>query len=117
VVSIPERSRGELLASINRRLVQLHARYYGKGPTRARTYMVGDLVISILGDALTPVESVLVDAGDADTVSDVRRAFRQSMESRFRAVVEEETGRRVEAYVSEILAEADVSVELFFLAD
>ena len=37
------------------------------------------------------------------------------MEDRFRAVVEEATGRRVIAYMSEIHTDPDLAVELFVL--
>jgi hypothetical protein len=31
--------RGELVAQISREVVQLHARLYGRGPTKARTFL------------------------------------------------------------------------------
>lgn len=34
----PVRTRGEVLAEISRAVVQLHRRYYGKGPTKAKTH-------------------------------------------------------------------------------
>ena len=47
---------GERLAQISTGLVQLHSRYYGKGPTKAKTHLVNDTVISILRGGFTTVE-------------------------------------------------------------
>jgi uncharacterized protein YbcI len=49
----PERARGEVMASISTGLVQLHSRYYGKGPTKAKTCLVNNTVICILRGGFT----------------------------------------------------------------
>src|SRR4051812_38614742 len=36
----PQQSLGEMRATISREMVRLQAEYYGKGPTRAKTYIV-----------------------------------------------------------------------------
>ena len=40
--------KGEVLANISNALVRLHKEYYGKGPTRAKTFVVDDAVVCIL---------------------------------------------------------------------
>ncbi|HEX3263509.1 MAG TPA: Na-translocating system protein MpsC family protein, partial [Solirubrobacterales bacterium] len=57
---------GEALARISTGLVQLHSRYYGKGPTKAKTHLVDDTVVSILRGGFTPAERTLIDEGDVD---------------------------------------------------
>ena len=47
---------GRSLAQISTGLVQLHSRYYGKGPTKAKTHLVDDTVVSILRGGFTRVE-------------------------------------------------------------
>jgi uncharacterized protein YbcI len=42
-----------MAASISTGLVQLHRQYYGKGPTKAKTYFVNDTVICILEGGFT----------------------------------------------------------------
>src|SRR5436190_3797094 len=108
-------ARGEMLAQISTGLVQLHSRYYGKGPTKAKTHMVNDTVVAILRDGFTTVERTLVETGQVESVYQMRRSFQQSMEDEFRRVIEEATGRKVIAYMSSIHVDPDLAVELFVL--
>jgi uncharacterized protein YbcI len=103
------------LADVSAGLVQLHHRYYGKGPSKAKTYMVNDTLVSILEGGFTIVERTLIDHGDADAVHDTRLSFHRAMEDEFRALVERSTGRKVIAYMSQIHHDPDLVVDLFVL--
>ena len=109
-----ERQAGAL-ADVTRGLARLHTEYYGKGPTKARTYMVNDTMVCFLKDGFTTVEETLIADGNAEAVEDIRRSFQAAMEERFRDVVEEATGRKVLAYMSQIHTGPDMAVELFVL--
>jgi uncharacterized protein YbcI len=111
----PRQASGEALARISTGLVQLHSRYYGKGPTKAKTHLVDDTVVSILRGGFTPAERTLIDEGDVDAVYSMRRSFQKAMEEQFTAVVEEATGRTVIAYMSQIHHDPDLAVEIFVL--
>ena len=89
------------LASISTGLVQLHRRFYGKGPTRAKTHLVDDTVICLLRGGFTTVEQTLVREGDPVPVHRTRRSFQAVMEEPFRTIVEDATGRKVVAYMSQ----------------
>jgi uncharacterized protein YbcI len=104
-----------MLAQISTRLVQLHSRYYGKGPTRAKTHFVDGTVVTLLRGGFTTVERTLLDTGQGESVYQMRRSFQQAMEDEFRRVVEEATGRTVVAYMSSINADPDLAVEIFVL--
>jgi uncharacterized protein YbcI len=106
---------GQTLAQISTGLVQLHSRFYGKGPTKAKTHIVDDTVISILRGGFTTVERTLIDQGDVDAVYAMRRSFQMAMEQQFTTVVEEATGRRVIAHMSQIHQDPDLAVEIFVL--
>lgn len=108
-------ARGEVLARISTGLVRLHSRYYGKGPTKAKTHLVNDTVICILRGGFTTVERTLIEDGDVDAVYDIRRSFQRAMEDPFKTVVEQATGRKVIAYMSQVHADPDLAVELFVL--
>ena len=110
-----ESARGEVMARISTGLVQLHSQYYGKGPTRAKTYLVNDTVVCVLRGGFTTVERTLIDNGHADTVYDMRRSFQAAMEVQFRGIVEEATGRKTIAYMSQIHQNPDLAVEIFVL--
>jgi uncharacterized protein YbcI len=104
-----------MAASISTGLVQLHRQYYGKGPTKAKTYFVNDTVICILEGGFTTVERTLIDDGQSDAVYEIRRSFQQAMERQFTDVVQETTARNVIAYMSQIHEDPDLAVELFVL--
>ena len=103
------------LAEVSRGLVSLHREYYGKGPTRAKTYMVNDTLVCLLEGGFTIVERTLIDQGNADAVHDIRLSFQRGMQDRFTSVVEAATGRGVVAYLSQIHNDPDLVVELFVL--
>ena len=107
--------RGERLAQISTGLVQLHSRYYGKGPTKAKTFLVNDTIICILRGGFTTVEQTLIQEDKVDVVYAMRRSFQQAMEEQFTAVVEDATGRKVIAYMSQIHEGPDLAVEIFVL--
>jgi uncharacterized protein YbcI len=108
-------AEAEALADVTRDLANLHHEYYGKGPTKARTYRVNDTVISILEGGFTIVEETLIAEGRAASVHEIRRSFQVAMEDRFRGVVEAATGRKVIAYMSQVHTDPDLAVELFVL--
>jgi uncharacterized protein YbcI len=110
-----EGQRSSALADVSRELVRLHSEYYGKGPTRAKAYMVDDTLVCLLEGGFTTVERTLIDGGDADAVHDIRLSFQTAMQGEFTKVVEDGTGRKVLAYMSQIHHDPDIAVEVFVL--
>jgi uncharacterized protein YbcI len=111
-----ESRHGEALAEITNGIVRLFSEYYGRGPTRAKSYLLDDTyVVTVLRDTLTTVERTLADAGHGAQVRSVRLTFQEAMADSFTAVVEEAMGRRVVSYHSQLLIDADMGFELFVL--
>ena len=110
-------SLGEMRATISKEIVRLQAAYYGKGPTRAKTYIVEDLVVVVLEESFTRSEKTLAERGEKDAIEHIRRRFQQQMADDFTSVVEQATGRKVRVFLSETNVDHDVSVETFLLAD
>ena len=110
-------SLGEMRATISREIVRLQAEYYGKGPTRAKTYIVEDLVVVVLEESFTRAEKTLAERGEKDAIEHIRRRFQQQMADDFTSVVEQATGLKVRVFLSETNVDQDVSVETFLLAD
>jgi uncharacterized protein YbcI len=109
---------GDYLAEITNGIVRLFSEYYGRGPTRAKSYMLEDrYVVTILRDTMTTVERTLAENGEADLVRRVRLTFQESMADSFKSVVEQALDRRVAAYHSQILIDPDVGIEFFLLED
>jgi uncharacterized protein YbcI len=120
VDSAPEQSaeplHGEELAEITNGIVGLFSKYYGRGPTRAKSYVLDDdYLVTVLRDTLTSVERTLAEHGHADQVRSVRLTFQEAMEDEFKGVVERALGRKVLAYHSQLLIDADIGFELFVL--
>jgi uncharacterized protein YbcI len=112
-----ENAVGETRAKISREIVRLQAEYYGKGPTRAKTYITEDLVVVVLEESFTRAEKTLAERGEGAAVQHIRRRFQQQMAEDFTSVVEQATGRRVRVFLSDTDIAQDVSVETFLLAD
>ncbi len=110
-------SQGSHLAAVSRRIVGLVKQHYGKGPTGARTYQCGNLVVVLLAGGYTPVERTLIASGRPDAVSAQRGAFQEAMRPLFKRVVEEELRRPVIAFMSASHNDPDLSAELFILED
>jgi uncharacterized protein YbcI len=106
---------GAQAAAISNALVQLHRHRYGKGPTKAKTYLLDDLVVCVLEGGALRVEETLRDSGAEDVVHQVRRTFQNALEHEFRAIIERETGRRVRTFLSQFDPEDNVGAEIFFL--
>jgi uncharacterized protein YbcI len=113
-----EARHGEELAEVTNGIVRLFSEYYGRGPTRAKSYLLDDAyVVTVLRDTLTTVERTLADTGHGDQVRAVRLTFQEAMADTFKAVVEEALHRRVASYHSQLLIDADMGFELFVLED
>ncbi len=102
-------------AEISTGMVQLTSRYTGRGPTRARTTVNTNLVVVVLEDTLTKAEHNLVAAEQSDAVTQMRRTFREMMRDEAVDLVEQATGRRVAAFLSDIDPESNVAAEVFVL--
>src|SRR3954452_23289300 len=106
---------GELLSSISNRMVQLHKRYYGKGPTKARSYIMGDLVVCLMRGGFTTAEETLIGSGRADLVHQQRGEFQMALRDEFTTAISEATGRPVTAFMSNSHVDPPLIVEIFVL--
>ncbi len=89
-------------STISRKIVQIHARLFGRGPTKAKTYVERDYALTVLEEIFTPAEHTLVEAGKGDHVFGTRRAFQEAVQDEFIEIVEEALGRKVRAFVSQV---------------
>jgi uncharacterized protein YbcI len=112
-----QKALGETRARISKAIVRLHSEYYGKGPTKAKTYILDDLVVVVLEESFTRAEKTLAERGEREAIQNIRRRFQQQMADSFVSIVEQATGRTVRAFLSETNIDQDVSVETFLLAD
>ena len=104
---------GAMSSNISREIVRLHAQLYGRGPTKAKTYLDEDYALCILQDIFTPGERTLISTGYASQVQATRTAFQEAVEVQFTEAVEAATGRVVKAFLSQIHVGSDLAAELF----
>jgi uncharacterized protein YbcI len=114
----PEREQllgGRLLAEITDRLVLLIREHYGRGPLKAKTYVLDNLIVCVLTDGFIAVERTMMEGGRPERVLDLRREFQVLMETRYTQMIEDLTGRKVLAFLSQAHVEPDLSVEIFLM--
>jgi uncharacterized protein YbcI len=107
---------GRRNAAISNAAVRIHREYLRRGPQHARTTIVGDLVVVMLHDALTPAERRLVDVGQAADVIRVRQTLQDTMRGDLVAAVEQLTGRRVLASMTANHIDPDLTCRILVLA-
>jgi uncharacterized protein YbcI len=109
-------SQGEQLAAVTNGVVQLFRQYYGRGPTKAKSFLLdGYIVVCVLEYTMTTVEQTLARNGNTDMVRQVRLTFQGVMADEFKSVVEKAMGRRVAAYHSQLTMDPDMGFEFFVL--
>src|SRR3981189_783051 len=91
------------LQAISNGLVHLMSDSYGRGPTKAKTYILDDgYVICVMHEIFTTAEQTLIDAGEKDLVRRTRIAFQTALADQFNAVVSDALERQVLPYHSQI---------------
>jgi uncharacterized protein YbcI len=114
VADVPETS-GTMRAAIANAMVGLKAKWYGKGPERARTYLADDHVFVVMEGGLTRAEETLVTAGKAEAVRQYRLLFQETMRETVMTTMAELTGRVVLDYHSQIVFDPACALEWFVL--
>jgi uncharacterized protein YbcI len=104
-----------ITAEVANAMVGLKKRFYGRGPTKAKTYINDNYVFCVLDGGLTKNEETLIDAGDAHMVRSYRLRFQEVMSEQTTEAVARITGRRVLTYHSQIMFDPPVTVEMFIL--
>jgi uncharacterized protein YbcI len=109
-------SGGRLLAAISTRIVALLREHYGRGPMKAKTYAIDDIIVVVMrGSGFTPLEQTIMNSGEPGRVVAMREDFQRVMENRYKDAIEELTGRTVVAFLSQAHVEPDITIETFFI--
>jgi uncharacterized protein YbcI len=108
-------SGGQLLAEITNRIVALVREHYGRGPIKAKTYVLDNLIVCVLSDGFTAIERTMMEGGEPEKVLEMRRDFQRLMKSRYSELLEELTGRKLLAFLSQAHVEPDLTVEMFLM--
>jgi uncharacterized protein YbcI len=106
---------GRQATAVGNAITRLHRDRYGRGATTTRTVMQRNHIVAFLEDIYTPAERTLIDAGSHETVKETRQAFQMAMRGPFTEAVEEITGRKVIAFMSQVHFDPDLAAEIFVL--
>ena len=109
-------AHGDVLTAISDGMVALLKEFYGRGPTRTKSYYEDDLVVCLLRGGFSRVEETLLEGGRGAAVIQQRVEFQEVMRERFANVVEQATGRRVIGFMSGNQQGPDIMCEVFILA-
>jgi uncharacterized protein YbcI len=108
-------SGGELNAAVTREVIRVQSESHGRGPKKAFSFHNGNVLVTVLEDVLTPAEHWLVGEGEGDAVLEMRRLYQKSMAPQLKKSVEEVTGCKVTAFMSDNHIDPDMAVETFIL--
>jgi len=107
---------GNLLAAISTSIVGILRDHYGRGPMKAKTYALDDIIVVVMrGSGFTPLEQTIMDSGEPARVVAMREDFQRVMRQRYESTIKELTGRNVVAFLSQAHVEPDITIEIFFI--
>jgi uncharacterized protein YbcI len=75
-------THGDVLTAISDGMVALLKEFYGRGPTRAKSYYENDLVVCVLRGGFSRVEQTLLDGNRGAAVIQQRMEFQEVMRCR-----------------------------------
>jgi uncharacterized protein YbcI len=107
---------GQLLAAISTTIVAILREHYGRGPMKAKTYALDDIIVCVMrGSGFTALEKTIMESGEPDRVVAMRHDFQRVMATRYSRAIEELTGRKVVAFLSQAHVDPDITIEIFFI--
>jgi uncharacterized protein YbcI len=107
---------GQLLAAISTSIVAILREHYGRGPMKAKTYAIDDIIVVVMrGSGFTALEKTIMDSGQPQRVVDMREDFQRVMATRYKDTIKELTGRNVVAFLSQAHVDPDITMEIFFM--
>jgi uncharacterized protein YbcI len=111
---VPDRN-DSLRGRISHAMVGMKKDYYGKGPTKAKTFINDEYIFVVMHGGLTRNEEVLLAAGQQDLVRSYRLRFQEAMTLTTIGAIEEIVGRKVLTYHSQMLFDPERAIEIFVL--
>jgi uncharacterized protein YbcI len=109
-------SGGTLLSAISNSISALRREHYGRGPLKAKTYILDDIIIVVMRDlGYSAIEKTMIENDEAERVIALREDFQRVMSRRYSAAIETLTGRTVVAFLNRAHLEPDLSMKVFII--
>jgi uncharacterized protein YbcI len=106
---------GRQAVQISNAITRNHREHFGRGAGSVKTIINRGFVITFLEEIYTPLERTMIEGGRRDLVHEARLAFQLMMRDTYVTIVEEATGRKVRAFMSQNHIAPDIAVEIFVL--
>ena len=106
-----------MLAKISTEVVRTLKDSFGKGPLKAKSYLLDDFLLVVMRGGVTVAEETMLERGHEDLVREFRQKYQNEMGDVLVSKVETLTGRRVTNYQSQILFDPHIVMEIFFFDD
>jgi uncharacterized protein YbcI len=113
VAGAPHDDGQGLLTRLSNEVVKTQKEFFGKGPVRARSYVLDDMLVVVMHGGLTTAERTMLGFGEADLVRQFRQTFENHMTEKLTGLVEDLTGRKVVNYQSQVMFDPDRIIEMF----
>jgi uncharacterized protein YbcI len=97
-------------------MVHIYKEMLGRGPTKARTLISSDMVVTVLADSLTKAEATLTAREQGERVRELRRTLQVAMNDEMTRLVETTLQREVICLLSDHSPDPDYAVEVLLLA-
>jgi|SRR4051794_12878418 uncharacterized protein YbcI len=107
--------RGKQAVAISNALTHSHREQFGRGAGSVKTIVNTGFVITFLEDIYTANERSLIDGGNAQLVFETRFALQKMAREEYVRIIEEATGRKVRAFLSQNHVSPDIAAEIFVL--
>lgn len=109
-------SGGHLLSAISNSIVRILRERYGRGPMKAKTYALDDIIVVVLrAGGFTAAEQTMIDSGEPERVVAMREDFQRVIAQDYKKTIEQLTDRRVLAFLSNAHVEPEITLEVFFV--
>jgi uncharacterized protein YbcI len=106
-----------LLSKISTEVVRTLKDSFGRGPLKAKSYLLDDFLVVVMRGGVTVAEQTMLDRGHSDLVRAFRQTYQNELGDELFAKVEVLTGRKVVNYQSQILFDPHIVMEIFFFDD
>jgi uncharacterized protein YbcI len=106
-----------LTARISTEVVRTLKETFGKGPVKAKSYLLDDFLLVVMRGGMTVAEETMLARGHGDLVRQFRQTYQNEIGDVLIAKVEALTGRNVATYQSQVLFDPHIMMEIFFFED
>jgi uncharacterized protein YbcI len=116
VVGSPVELPPSRLHRVTDALVGFYAAHYGRGPTKAKSFLMEDTLVCVMQEAFVDLERVFMRHGNKELVRQMRVDFHGAMRRELEQLVEEASGYRVEASAVEVSFDPEAVTATFTVA-